>query len=525
MGFRRHAWLFVLTLGLGTRFLFAAPQNQTAPSATLSAPNLFARHFFMTADQRLAYKLHEIRDLLFMETPDPRHNTRYSLVTNFGSKIIQSQLVPELSDFQAARKWVEENTEVAVFEGVEIKRVKVPFSGQEKYIYFVGHKGFDSAEEAQTETAQVKALVEAQGGNFSEAVSEAQRYARATVPEAAAEVEVTTQAQFEKEEKIMLKFLDQLDIGNELFGPFQGVPSGERITWQSFGETSWRETNLDRRNFNAQVGFWTNRLVFKGIRVPFNTIDPFVEATAALESNGKDFASHLDLTGGLEWRPFARSAALYNFRPWGLPLLEWVRNYRFYIQYTDRKNLKDEIAGSRDYDWIGGIQIFYEFGVEPPELGETSPATIPDYLRRYVWGEYFGSYHYEATNFGTEPEGDFDAFLLNSSLIFGVKLPGVPLPDNPLFEEIILMPYMRFEHTHNLQHSFFYQNYYFLGAGVRWMPFATQRFKENEWLAKTKIFAEYVGIGAVQYVRQDGEPPNTLRRDWRIGVNISQKRF
>jgi hypothetical protein len=313
-------------------------------------------------------------------------------------------------------------------------------------------------------------------------------------------------------------------LGEKLYGPLQGEPQGEPIVWQSFGETTWRQTNLAAKNFADQVGYYTNRVVMKGIRAPLNTIDPFLESTVALETNGLDFASHMDLSAGLEWRPFAYNEWLLNYMPWGIPLLQWIRNYRVYVQYMDRKNLKNEFnQASRDYDLLAGAQIFYEWGVDPPPVGQSAPSTIPQYLAHYIWGEYFGNYRFEMTNFGTEE--DFDAFLWNSSIILGIKLPGVPLPANPFLDEFVLMPYMRFEHVNNTEFSFPYQNRYFVAAGMRWMPFNNYRFKENEWLAKTKLFAEYVGVGGVQNAKQDGEAADAINWDLRFGVSISQKRF
>jgi len=224
------------------------------------------------------------------------------------------------------------------------------------------------------------------------------------------------------------RFLDQMDIGEKLWGPFQGVPTGEPLLWQSFGETSYRLTDLTSKNFNSQVGFWTNRLVFKGIRFPMNTVNPFVESTISMQATPNDAGNNLKLWAGLEWRPLAREHWFVNYRPfgWDIPILEWVRNYCFYIKYGNRYNLKDEIENSRDYDLVWGAQIFYEWGVELPSLDEGRPKVFADYLRQYVWGEYFGDYRVEMTNFGSED--DFDSLILNSSVILGVKLPAIPLP-------------------------------------------------------------------------------------------------
>jgi hypothetical protein len=329
-------------------------------------------------------------------------------------------------------------------------------------------------------------------------------------------------AQFEKEEDLVLRYLDHMDIGNEIYGPLNGTPVGEKIIWQSFGETTWRDTNLEDEQYMQQVGFWTNRIVMKGIKAPFNTIDPYVEATIALDSSGVDFKNNGIFSVGLEWRVFARNAWLMNTRFWSLPLLAFVRNYRFYIEYQDRKNMLDEIVGGKAHDWKGGIGIFYEWGIDPPPISEGPPSTIPDYIRRYVWGEYFGNYYFTHTNFNAED--DVNAFIFNSSIILGIRLPGIPLPPNPINDKFVLMPYMRFEHVNNSEFSFPFENRYFVAAGIRWMPFNNYRYKDNEWLAKTKIFFEYIGVGKVHTWKNPDEVM-PIDYDLRVGVNISSKRI
>ena len=169
------------------------------------------------------------------------------------------------------------------------------------------------------------------------------------------------------------------------------------------------------------------------------------------------------------------------------------------------------------------MTIFHEWGVDLPSVTERKSTTIPDYLRNYTWGEYFGSYTFQRTNFSSEKK--FDAFIFNSSLTLGITLPSIPVPNNPFISDLTFMPYMRFEHVNNTQHSFPHQNYYFVAAGMRWMPFRNYRFKENEWLYKMKVFGEFVGVGKVRNWKQDDEVPNAVDYDWRIGINWSSKRF
>ncbi len=498
------------------------PNQSASPQVN---PNPFVQEFFMRPDQRLKYKASEIQGIVFVEVPNPEQKSRYAVVTGFGPNILKTQSISHVNALPDLQAWVDGHLEVASAEGVEIKRLTFPEGkGKEagKRLYWVGHKSFASARDARAQIELVKTVIESEGGDFRALASEAQ--ANPVFPDQTPSVEIKSPAQFQKEEELMLRFMDHLDIGNQLFGPLQGEGVGEPILWQSFGETSWRLTNLEAEHYDTQVGFWTNRIVFKGIRFPVNTLDLFVEVTPSLESTGIDFKSHLKLFGGVEWRPFARNAWVYNYRPWGgIGILEWIRNWRIYLMYGDRKNLKDEITGSKDYDLITGAQIFYEWGIELPAIDQKPPSRFSEWVEQYVWGEYFGDYRYEKTNFGAED--DFDAAILDSTVTLGLKTPGIPLPANPLAEELVLMPYVRFAYITNTEFSFPFQNRYFVAAGVRWMPFRNYRYKENEWLAKTKIFAEYVGIGDTINTRQDDEAPNAIEYDLRLGVSLSSRRY
>ncbi len=485
-------------------------------------PNLFAENFYLNPDQRLAYDVYDIDGFVFIKSPNPALNSQYAIVTGFGGGAMKTRAIAGLQTLDDAKKWVKDNLASESFETVEIKKMRLGKDASAKELYWVGHKAYPDLESAKREVAVVESVVASQGGNFPQLVVEAASYVPMTDGQQGAEIKVP--ANFEREEELMLKYLDQLDIGEKLFGPLQGDASGESYTWQSFGETTWRKTNLESTDFESQVGFWTNRVVFKGIRFPMNTVDPFVESTVSLESTSADFSSNMKLFAGLEWRPFARNPWLFNYRPWGgINVLEWIKNYRFYVMYGERKNIKDPIEGSKDEDLVAGVQIFYEWGVELPPLDQPEPRDFSDFVERYFWGEHFGNYRWERTNFGSEE--DYRGWLLNSSITLGVKIPGIPLPANPINDELMLMPYMRFEHINSTEFSFPYQNQYFVAAGMRWMPFRNYRFKENEWLSKTKLFAEYVGVGLAQHAKQDKEAPNAVRWDLRFGLSFSSRRY
>ncbi len=507
-----------------TRAKWEAARQQKGPAAKAEPPkpNVFADTFYLRPDQRLAYNVYDIDGFIFIKAPNFSLETQYAIVTGFGGDAMKTRAVPGLQTLDDAKQWVHDNLETAQFEGVEIKKLHFGKKKNGPAWYWVGQKAFATPEAAQQEVAMVQSVVELQGRNFAQVVSEAAQYA--PVAEAKKPVDIHGPANFEKEEALILKYLDQMDIGEKLFGTFQGEASGEKLTWQSFGETTFRKTNLTAHHYDGQVGYWTNRFVFKGIRFPMSTVDPFLEVTAAFDSTSVNYASNVKFFAGLEWRPFARNPWLANYRPWGgINVLEWIKNYRFYIMYGDRKNTKNPITGSANSDLIGGVQIFYEWGVELPPLDTPEPKTFSDYVERYFWGEYFGDYRFEKTNFSAEKV--YDGVLLNSSLILGLKIPGIPLPENSLIDELAFMPYVRYEHINSTEFSFLYQNRYFVAVGCRWMPFRNYRFKENEWLSKTKIFAEYVGVGKTQQTRGESEPPNNVRTDLRFGLSFSSRRY
>lgn len=508
--------MFILQNTLG----FSA--EPITPSTAPAPLNLFAKNFYISADQRLQNQTYLLTGFAFVETPERTRNTRYSIVTDFGKTMVKTQYLPNLQTLPEIRKWLKESVEYSEFEGVEIKKLSLPLNGKnQKTLYWVGHKSFPTLEAAQQEILMIKKLVEAQGGDLKILMREAEDAFQ--VPEEEEAVEIAAKLNQQKEEEIALNLLDKLDFGEKLLGPFEGTTAGEPIIWRSFGETSWRRTNLEDRNYNAQVGFWTNQIIFEGFRFPLNTINPMLEVTTNLDSTGIDFKSNMLYSVGLEWRPLQRNPWLQNVRPGGLPILEWLQNIRFLVAYGNRTNLKDEILGSSNHDLQYGVQDYYEWGIGLPPLDQGPANNFSEYLRAYVWGEFFGDYRFSKTGF--TGEDDYNAITATSKLLLGFKTPQIPIPKNALMEDLVLMPYMGFEHTINDEFSFPYSNRHLVSAGVRWMPFRNYRFVHNEWLSKVKIYGEWVGVGGGHYMKQDGEADNAIDYDLRFGVNISSNRF
>ncbi len=499
----------------------AEPKLTVKKEKVIPKPNLFAKTFFAAPSKKSESIATDVQGFTVVQTPSRKMDAEYAVITDFGGEVVKTRYLKGLKTIDDVNDYVQNNLETSDEGGVEIRKMALPGGGPT--LYWVGDKAFSSVEDAKNLISQTRQQAVQIGGNFDEMVAEAQ------VP---VEIEDEYVTQFDqsyvsnqrKEEDLFLKWADQMDLGEQIWGPFQGEGAGEPVLWQSFGETSWRKTNLEDNKFNSQVGYWSNRVVFRGIRFPLNTLDPFLESTVSMEAVSEDFKSKADFFAGVEWRPLARNHWLANYRPFGnIKLLEWVRNYRFFVKYGDRKNIKDEIS-AHDWDLQAGVQLFYEFGVELPDLNQPAPENFTEYLQEFVWGEYFADYHWAKTDFSLDKYSH--AWTFSNSLMLGVKLPGIPLPDNPINNEIALMPYLRLESSVNSAHAFHFQNTYYVSAGVRWMPFRTWRHKENEWLSKIKIFGEWLAIGKAQSVKQDSsENQDFVRNDLRFGVSFASRRY
>ena len=530
---RNASTFFVSTVFLIWWLTFPISSVSTAPSDPGSQEPvvnyLFRDTFYAPPSLKLKYDVLETNDFLILRDAKRGRHSELAVVSGFQAPVFESRVLKNVRTVDEAKQFLEKNTRKIFFERIPIR--EVPLLSKDGAVtprFWVGQRAFDSLEMAQAKIVEVKTAIETNGGNFERSLELISEF----FPESPEPTAEEIQARYKSEEELVLKMLDWLEVG-ESYGPLNLVPGhlrgtslGEPITWQSFGETTFRWTNLDRAGFNDQVGFWTNRVVFKGIRfIGEPTIDPYVEAIGALESQGANFPKHLDLVAGLEYRPFGRVAFFENFNFEGLYLLKFVRNFRFYLQYMERKNLSDEILNSPDTDIDGGMDVYYEIAqaLDSPWVVRERPRGLVDLIDRYVWGEYFGHYYYRKTNFSAVD--GYNAWIYNSSLILGIKGPSFALPRNPINDEFLLMPYIRLEHvTVPRRSDLSYDNRIFVAAGIRWMPFRSYQFEHNEWLFKTRIFGEYVGLGGVHHPG-GANPDDIPNRDWRAGVAISYNRY
>ncbi|OGW80996.1 MAG: hypothetical protein A3G33_01305 [Omnitrophica bacterium RIFCSPLOWO2_12_FULL_44_17] len=525
LGFCALVSVFLISFSFLSNGFAQTDQIPKTPQASSEQPSvnyLFRDSFYANPNLKAKYDITEVEGLLLVKNQDFLRRSNYSIVTGFEGSILESRVLKNVRSKEEAQAYIEKNLRKIHFERIPIRELPlVEKNGTPTSRFWVGQRAFSTLEDAKTSVVNAKTMIETDGGNFDKALELVEEY----FPEMPGPTEEEIRANYKREEELAVKMMDWLDIGEKLYGPMTGTPIGERLLWQSFGETSFRDTNLSNHSFDGQTGYWTNRLVFKGLRfLGEPTLDPYVEVTAAADTEGLNYPKHLDLIGGVEYRPLGRAAFLENFNLYGLNVLKFARSYRLYVQYMERKNLTDEIEGSRDTDLWAGLDIFYEWGIdlEQPWVGRDSKS-ISNLIRNYVWGEYYGNYRWEKTDFTTNEH--FHSWILNSTVTFGIKWPRIDLPKNPINDEFLLMPYLRFEQTTNPNREFSFQNQMYMAAGVRWMPFRSYQFMNNEWLFKTKLFAEYAGIGGIGHPGPAGKSPDTPDYDWRFGVNVSFKRY
>jgi len=488
-----------------------------AGAEEVPAETLLRDTFYVDHAAKLKRTIFEVDDFLLVPTPSPDWNSNFSIVTGFRGSIFTSHVLRDINSVDEARDYFEKNIVLHDDGGIEIRELPLAKkNGTVMPFYWVGNRAFLSMEDARLSVQHIRNEIRNQGGNFEAAIEKVSEIA-APPPEP---VEAPTRP--ELEEKFALKALDWLGFMDHPYGPLYGEPSGERILYQSTLETTYRTTNFSQRHFDSQVGFWSHRLVFKGIRfLEQTTIDPYVDAVTSLESNGTDFASNLELSAGMEWRPFARAKFTDNVMPGGVQILEWMKNIRFFVAYLQRKNLKDKFDdATHTYNLEAGVNVFKEWGIDLPDMFVFNRDQGMLKKSDFLWGELFMDWIFDKTNFTSG--NNLNTFLTTTAFKVGVKWPRFDLPDNPINRELLFMPYFVFEDTRNSEQSRFFQNKYNYGFGVRMMPFRDYRFMNNEWLFKTKLFFEY--LMDIHYTKD--KPPSAVpEKDIRIGVNMSLRRF
>ncbi|MBI4971558.1 MAG: hypothetical protein HZC17_06950 [Candidatus Omnitrophica bacterium] len=285
-------------------------------------------------------------------------------------------------------------------------------------------------------------------------------------------------------------------------------PEEDWYLYQVVGETTYRNTNLESRSFNAQVAYFDNRIVIRGLKFLGSSIDPYIEANVRGDTTDATFNNTVDVMAGIEYRPFRLNKKLAE-SPW----TDWIRNFRSYVVYDKREPIKDIIVFSNDHDVEMGFDFFKEWGIDMPKEGDKDT---------WLWGELFMNNRFRKTDFTINDH--YDGFIFNNAGKIGLKFPRIPLPKNPLNDEMVFWPYVFFDQVSTSAISANYENRYYIGAGMRLMPFRAYRFLNSQWLFRTKIFGEYIAFGGVQNTKT--EPPSSVPdRDYRVGINFSLNRF
>lgn len=506
----------VLSILILPALALSAEESEIPPAPE---QNLLRDTFYLGHSEKMKREVFEVEGFSLVSQPAPDWNSGFSVITGFKGNIVTTHVLRDVNSTDDARKYFDKNVKTHDVDGVIVRELSLKTNTDKKTKFFwVGNRAFRSLKDAKQSIGVVKNEIEKSGGDFEESIRTAGEVPFVAVPPE----EKAPTARGLQEEELLNKMAGWMGFDRSWLGPFYGVPSGETILYQSTFETTYRSTNLSKRDFNNMVGYFSNRLVFKGLR-SFNgtTVDPFIEAVPVMDGTGTDYASYLQVAAGLEWRFFANNIFLQNYQPYGLPVLDWMRNLRAYIKYAQNKNIKGQYEDwVKTYDFLAGVSIFKEWGIDLPSVDQYNAGGKYFKKNDFLWGELYGDWAFNKTNFTA---GDnLNCFLAVTAFKVGVKFPRFPLPDNPINEEMLVMPYFLFENANNSDFSRYYQNYYFHGWGVRWMPFRDYRFANNEWLFKTKIFFEYIENRSFL---KGKPPPDVPNEDCRLGINVSFRRF
>ncbi len=507
--------------GAGNGFTDLAPEIPTKhpevdPDTMDALLVLFRDRFYVPEALKTKYDLYDYRDFVLQETDNENWRSNVGIVTQYDAKLIQSKLLKGVGTIDEAQSYIDSHLKVHPYRGIDIPEIIFDLGdGKTASRYWVGQKGFKTLEDAQRALDGFALEVEKKKIKFNLFVDDLKENGIPfEEPEEVilAEDEEQYGAGYTNlEETVAMYLWEKADVER-----FSGKASDEPwFLWQSVYETTWRSTNYSTGGFNDLVGYFSNRIRVRGLKMPYgSSVDPFLEGTVTFSSDGRDFDNTFQGVFGLEYRLFRGMKGFDKY--W---FTSWIRNIRAHVDYWNRYATKDPITGSADYDLRAGVDVFKEWGIDIPEEGK------PDLW----WGEYFGQYEFRKTNFSFHANNnEYDAFLANTRVLLGIKFPTFAVPDNPINDHVTIMPYMGWEWINNNHIADFFENRYSVFAGVRWMPFRNKRHERREWLYKTKFFFEYYGIGSVQNTKRDPDPTDpaySVNNDFRFGVNISSNRF
>ncbi|MDD5085303.1 MAG: hypothetical protein PHE61_04580, partial [Candidatus Omnitrophica bacterium] len=295
--------------------------SKAAPQAASDyAVQFFRDYFYAPPELRQTKTVYNIENFVVLRKSIEELNSNFSVLTEFDRGITVTEAIKNARTVEEAKSYIVSHVTSTKQDGVDVRALTIERKeGKPATFFFVGNRGYASPEVAQAAIKNVKEIIEKEGGNFEEAVKAAEAAPTGLSAEQIVPVDMP-KPQYQIEEEIVLKVADWIGVGDHLYGKFYATPAGEQIVFQSFGETTRRSTNLDSPGFNDWVGYYCNRIVFRGIwtAIGDTTIDPYIEVTPVLESNGRDYSSYLETLAGFEWRPFHRNIMMQNE-----PMIDW----------------------------------------------------------------------------------------------------------------------------------------------------------------------------------------------------------
>lgn len=257
-----------------------------------------------------------------------------------------------------------------------------------------------------------------------------------------------------------------------------------------FGEASYRDTNFyleDHQTVNGFVDlrgeFWLppGRGVFSW--------GPYIRYAAISSTGDEAFANaYLALPGvGLQIYPF--SFQFSGVDSWAQSILGPLRLFGEYnwVHYRG-----DENSWRPDYNIRAGGEYWRARGVNE--------------LTKAVWHELWLGGIWQSAN---EFDDEYDTLVWAGTIRLGIRIPGQGFISQ-------LTPYGAASATKTDNDTYYWENRWEAGGGVRWTP--PKRWFEKIGIQQALLFAEYLRV--IDYFNQEA-PSSVPDSDWRIGINVS----
>ncbi len=242
-----------------------------------------------------------------------------------------------------------------------------------------------------------------------------------------------------------------------------------KLKSQLIADSAFCTTKFNEKDFDSVAGYAESKFAIENVPYLKNIkIEPYIKMR--VNTSGKRFPRG--------------DAFIYGA---GIQRGMLMDGLRFYAEVLAIEHIKEdsESSWSKDKDWRVGLDLWKTFG-----LHDLS----------FFWGEIWFNIGYIDTNFYIK---DYQTLIFQSSEKIGIKL-----------LSSWIMPYIPVEMSVN-EHSFFWENYFRSGGGLRIMPWT---LSENKWLKNVKIYAEYLDT---VHTFKDDIPGDKPHDDFRIGIQMS----